>query len=280
MIRVSWMHICQVQTCDPARHAPPSANERPRAARPGQPALLRAGRDAERDRRAARGHATAGVAAAQAGPGRGDRRDPDRRLDSGREPGRRRPAAQLRARCRPPRADDRRSRGSDPPDGRPACAADVLRARCAARGDGRRSGTGRPCPRPPPPSRRPPRRSRSRSSRCAAGYWTTGPEREPYRRVADALGGQARGLMAPGLVDDAATRTGARRARRRSGDRRALGSPRRRAVRDRRPGLERRRCVGDADRARARRRGRRRRGPRRARSTSMAGSSARPCAIA
>jgi DNA-binding transcriptional regulator LsrR (DeoR family) len=37
------------------------------------------------------------------------------------------------------------------------------------------------------------------------GYWTTGPDREPYRRVADALGGQARGLMAPGLVDDAAT---------------------------------------------------------------------------
>jgi DNA-binding transcriptional regulator LsrR (DeoR family) len=37
------------------------------------------------------------------------------------------------------------------------------------------------------------------------GYWTTGPEREPYRRVADTLGGQARGLMAPGLVDDAAT---------------------------------------------------------------------------
>jgi len=38
------------------------------------------------------------------------------------------------------------------------------------------------------------------------GYWTAGAEREPYRRVADALGGQARGLMAPGLVDDAATR--------------------------------------------------------------------------
>jgi DNA-binding transcriptional regulator LsrR (DeoR family) len=37
------------------------------------------------------------------------------------------------------------------------------------------------------------------------GYWTTGPEREPYRRVAEALGGQARGLMAPGLVDDAGT---------------------------------------------------------------------------
>ncbi|MEP6638219.1 MAG: sugar-binding domain-containing protein [Chloroflexota bacterium] len=37
------------------------------------------------------------------------------------------------------------------------------------------------------------------------GYWSAGPEREPYRRVADAVGGQARGLMAPGLVDDAAT---------------------------------------------------------------------------
>jgi DNA-binding transcriptional regulator LsrR (DeoR family) len=38
------------------------------------------------------------------------------------------------------------------------------------------------------------------------GYWSTGLEREPYRRVADALEAQARGLMAPGLVDDAATR--------------------------------------------------------------------------
>jgi DNA-binding transcriptional regulator LsrR (DeoR family) len=37
------------------------------------------------------------------------------------------------------------------------------------------------------------------------GYWSTGPEREPYRRIGDALGGQVRGLMAPGLVDDAAT---------------------------------------------------------------------------
>jgi len=37
------------------------------------------------------------------------------------------------------------------------------------------------------------------------GYWSTGPEREPYRRFAEALGGQARGLTAPGLVDDAAT---------------------------------------------------------------------------
>jgi DNA-binding transcriptional regulator LsrR (DeoR family) len=38
------------------------------------------------------------------------------------------------------------------------------------------------------------------------GYWSTGLEREPYRRVADALEAQARGLMAPGLVNDAATR--------------------------------------------------------------------------
>jgi deoxyribonucleoside regulator len=38
------------------------------------------------------------------------------------------------------------------------------------------------------------------------GFWTTGLEREPYRRVGDAFGGQVRGLMAPGLVDDSATR--------------------------------------------------------------------------
>jgi DNA-binding transcriptional regulator LsrR (DeoR family) len=38
------------------------------------------------------------------------------------------------------------------------------------------------------------------------GFWTTGQELEPYRRVGEALGGQVRGLMAPGLVDDAATR--------------------------------------------------------------------------
>jgi DNA-binding transcriptional regulator LsrR (DeoR family) len=37
------------------------------------------------------------------------------------------------------------------------------------------------------------------------GHWTTGTEREPYRRVADAIDAPARGLMAPGLVDDAAT---------------------------------------------------------------------------
>ena len=40
----------------------------------------------------------------------------------------------------------------------------------------------------------------------AGGYWTPGPEREPFRRVAEAIGAQASGLMAPGLVDDAATK--------------------------------------------------------------------------
>lgn len=39
------------------------------------------------------------------------------------------------------------------------------------------------------------------------GFWATGQEREPYRRIAEALGAQVRGLMAPGLLDDAATRT-------------------------------------------------------------------------
>ena len=38
------------------------------------------------------------------------------------------------------------------------------------------------------------------------GYWFTGPAREPFRRVADGIGGTAQGLLAPGLVDDPATR--------------------------------------------------------------------------
>lgn len=38
------------------------------------------------------------------------------------------------------------------------------------------------------------------------GYWFTGPAREPFRRVADGVGGQALGLLAPGLVDDPATK--------------------------------------------------------------------------
>ena len=38
------------------------------------------------------------------------------------------------------------------------------------------------------------------------GYWFAGPTREPFRRVADALGATVHGLLAPGLVDDAATK--------------------------------------------------------------------------
>lgn len=40
----------------------------------------------------------------------------------------------------------------------------------------------------------------------AGGYWSPGPERDPFRRVADALGALPHGLMAPGLLDDAATK--------------------------------------------------------------------------
>jgi len=38
------------------------------------------------------------------------------------------------------------------------------------------------------------------------GYWTPGPDREPFRRIADTLNAQVHGLMAPGLLDDAPTR--------------------------------------------------------------------------
>jgi DNA-binding transcriptional regulator LsrR (DeoR family) len=38
------------------------------------------------------------------------------------------------------------------------------------------------------------------------GYWFTGPTREPFRRIADALGAAIQGLLVPGLVDDAATK--------------------------------------------------------------------------
>jgi DNA-binding transcriptional regulator LsrR (DeoR family) len=38
------------------------------------------------------------------------------------------------------------------------------------------------------------------------GYWFTGPAREPFRRIADATGGIPQGLLAPGLVDDPATK--------------------------------------------------------------------------
>ena len=39
------------------------------------------------------------------------------------------------------------------------------------------------------------------------GYWFSGPAREPFRRIADALGANVQGLLAPGLVDDAATKS-------------------------------------------------------------------------
>jgi deoxyribonucleoside regulator len=38
------------------------------------------------------------------------------------------------------------------------------------------------------------------------GYWLAGPAREPFRRIAEALDAQAHGLLAPGVVDDAATK--------------------------------------------------------------------------
>jgi DNA-binding transcriptional regulator LsrR (DeoR family) len=38
------------------------------------------------------------------------------------------------------------------------------------------------------------------------GYWFSGATREPFRRIADSLGATVHGLLAPGLVDDAATK--------------------------------------------------------------------------
>jgi deoxyribonucleoside regulator len=38
------------------------------------------------------------------------------------------------------------------------------------------------------------------------GYWHSGAGREPFRRIADALGAGIHGLLAPGLLDDATTR--------------------------------------------------------------------------
>jgi DNA-binding transcriptional regulator LsrR (DeoR family) len=40
----------------------------------------------------------------------------------------------------------------------------------------------------------------------AGGYWSTGSDRDPFRRIADAFGAQPHGLMAPGLLDDSATK--------------------------------------------------------------------------
>ena len=85
-------------------------------------------------------------------------------------------------------------------------AAQVLRADDPRRRDrrDRRWGVGR-VPSPTPSTRRR-RRSARRSCRWPAATGRPGPEREPFRRIADALGAQAHGLMAPGLLDDAATK--------------------------------------------------------------------------
>lgn len=40
----------------------------------------------------------------------------------------------------------------------------------------------------------------------AGGYWSPAAGREPFRRIADALGSRPHGLMAPGLLDDAVTK--------------------------------------------------------------------------
>ena len=52
----------------------------------------------------------------------------------------------------------------------------------------------------------PPRETGATVIPLCGGYWFTGPAREPFRRVADGIGGVAIGLLAPGLVDDPATK--------------------------------------------------------------------------
>ena len=120
----------------------------------------------------------------------------------------RRPRTSLRRRFRarggPPRADARRPGGPDPPDRRPARRPGPARARPRRRvvgiGDGASvaavadalDDAATPVAATVVP--------------LAGGYWSTGPDRDPFRRIADALGAQPHGLMAPGLLDDAATK--------------------------------------------------------------------------
>ena len=59
----AWTHICQIQTCT-------LGDERCRPARPGQSAVLRAGRDPERHRRAARCHPAHRSRVCSSGPAR------------------------------------------------------------------------------------------------------------------------------------------------------------------------------------------------------------------
>ena len=67
----------------------------------------------------------------------------------------------------------------------------------------------------------------------AGGYWSTGPERDPFRRIADALGARPAGSWRP-ASSTMPPRNGARGACRRARDHRPVGPARRRAVRDRR----------------------------------------------
>ena len=248
------MHICSVHLCI----------ERLRAAGPGQPPLLRA-----RARRRTRSPSALGVTRPQVSrllkraraEGIVEIRIVDR--TAAEQPGRRRAPRSLRPRRRPSRPDDRRSRGPDPPDGRSArrrrsCAAPSATARSSGSATARRSRRRRRAR-----SRRTGRRrSPSRSCRCAAATGRPAPNASRTVGSPRRSAGRRAGSMAPGLVDDAATQRRARRPRGRAGDPRPVGAPRRRAVRDRRSGLE-RGAVGDRGRARARRGRRGRRGPRR-----------------
>jgi hypothetical protein len=118
------------------------------------------------------------------------------------------PCAAATARCRPPGADDRRSRGPHPADGRPPGLA-------GPPGPVRAGSVAGPPTAPGPATADalakllgdgpadPSTPSRPRSPPCG-GYWSTA-RAGAYRRVAG-IGAQAHGLMAPGLVDDAARR--------------------------------------------------------------------------
>ena len=183
--------------------------------------------------------------------------------------------APLRARRRPPRADRRRARGPDPADGRPARRRGAAR-RAPHRRDGRHrrrrvgGGHGR----------------RARGDRHAG----RGDGRPAVRRLlVDRHGaravppGRRRARWPAARADGAGAgrrrrhATGARRARRRPGDHRPVGSARRRPVRDRRPDVE--RVAGRrGGRSASSRRPRRSARSSSRRSTSMAGSCARPCA--
>ena len=105
----------------------------------------------------------------------------------------------------PPRAEPQRSRGRRPADDRTA--------RCGGPA-GRRSVTGRSSgsvmarrspPLPTPSTSRPTQTGATVLPLCG-GYWFSGPAREPFRRVADGIGGVPLGLLAPGLVDDPTTK--------------------------------------------------------------------------